>query len=155
MPLSRRALFEKKPVVINTVIESPTTAAESDWELDWPAVLYVPVGELGSRPIGLLIVGCRRDHWYSEDDVAYAHTLGFGLAPLVAALRARLGRLNEVETEVAHLLSYGLSADEIAQALQTDAHHARQLVDAVTRKFQSLTAEDLTFPPIQLKRMTW
>ena len=157
MPLSRRALYEKKPVVINTVIESDriATDTDADWELDWPAVLYVPVGALGQRPIGLLIVGCRRDHWYSEDDIAYAQTLGFSLVSLVAALRGRLGRLSEVETEVAHLLSYGLSAQEIAQALQTDAHHARQLVDAVTRKFRSLSAEDLRFPPIQLRRMTW
>ena len=155
MPLSRRALYEKKPVVINTVIESHDSSNDSDWEFDWPAILYVPVGDLGHRPIGLLIVGCQRDHWYSEDEVAYAHTLGFSLAPLVAAMRGRLGRLTEAETEVAHLLSCGLSAREIAQAIGTDDHRARLLVESVTRKFQSLTAADLRFPPIQLKRMSW
>ena len=63
--------------------------------MDWPALLYAPVGEAGQRPIGLLIVGCRRDHWYSEDDITYAINLGALLAPLVAALRGPLGRLNE------------------------------------------------------------
>src|SRR5690242_13047950 len=82
MPLSRRALYERKPMVINSVVASDEAADEYDWELDWPAILYAPVGELGQRPIGLLIVGCRRDHWYSEEDIANAHTLGISLAPM-------------------------------------------------------------------------
>src|SRR4030081_164181 len=105
MPLARRALFEKRPMVINSVIEKPNPSSGYDWELDWPAILYAPVGEPNVRPIGLLTLGCRRDHWYTDEDVAYAETLGAPLAPLVTALRRPLGRLNESEGEVAQLRS--------------------------------------------------
>src|SRR3984893_1931374 len=97
LPLSRRALYEKRPVVVNSVIEMPNPSGGYDWELDWPAVLYAPVGEIGRRPIGLLVLGCRRDHWYSEEDVHYVASLGVTLAPIVAALRRPLGRLHEIE----------------------------------------------------------
>jgi len=155
MPLSRRALYEKRPMVINTVIENPVTTTGYDWELDWPAILYAPVGEMDQRPIGLLTIGCRRDHWYTDDDVTYAYSLGFSLAPLVAALRGPMSRLNESETEVAHLLSHGLSTQEIARAIHTSHGHARALVDSVAKKFESVSADRLMFPAIQLKRMTW
>jgi DNA-binding CsgD family transcriptional regulator len=155
MPLSRRALYEKRPMVINTVIENPVTSTGYDWELDWPAILYAPVGDMDQRPIGLLTIGCRRDHWYTEDDVTYACTLGFSLASLVAALRGPMSRLNETETEVAHLLSHGLSTQEIARAIHTSPGHARALVESVAKKFESVSADRLMFPAIQLKRMTW
>lgn len=143
MPLSRRALYEKRPVVVNSVIENPNPSNGYDWELDWPAILYAPVGELGQRPIGLLIIGCRRDHWYSEEDVLYAGSLGTTLAPMVAALRGPLSRLNEIESEVAQLLSYGLSEPEIARAIRFDDHRTRALVDGVTRKLKLVTTDDM------------
>jgi DNA-binding CsgD family transcriptional regulator len=155
MPLSRRALYERKPMVINSVVESDDAFNEYDWELDWPAILYAPVGELGQRPIGLLIVGCRKDHWYTEEDIANAHTLGISLAPMVAALRGPLSRFNESETAVAHLLSHGFSIEEIARAMNANDHQARMLVDNVTRKLRSVSASDLMFPAIQVNRMTW
>ena len=155
MPLSRRALYERKPMVVNSVVESDEAASEYDWELDWPAILYAPVGELGQRPIGLLVVGCRKDHWYTEEDVANAHTLGMSLAPMVAALRGPLSRFNESETAVAHLLSHGFSIEEIARAMNANDHQARMLVDNVTRKLRSVNARDLMFPAIQVNRMTW
>lgn len=155
MPLSRRALYERKPMVINSVVENDDATNEADWELDWPAILYSPVGELGQRPIGLLILGCRRDHWYSEEDIATAHTLGISLASMVAALRGPLSRCNETETAVAHLLSHGFSIDEIAKALNANNMQARMLVENVTRKLQSVRENDLTFPAIQINRMTW
>ena len=151
MPQSRRALYEKRPLVINSILENPETS-EYDWENDWPALLYAPVGEMGHRPIGLLIIGCRRDHWYTEEDVAYTHTLGYSLAPLVVALRGPLSKLNESEGEVAQLLSYGLSTQEIARAIRTDDRHARSLVDSVTKKLRSVAADDLMFPIVQMKR---
>jgi len=151
MPQARRALYEKRPLVINSIFENPETS-EYDWELDWPAILYAPVGQMGTRPIGLLIIGCRRDHWYTEEDVAYTHTLGYSLAPLVAALRGPLSKLNVSEGEVAQLLSYGLSTQEIARAIRTDDRHARSLVDNVTKKLRSVSADDLTFPIVQMKR---
>ena len=152
MPLSRRALYEKRPLVLNSVFERAEAPSAYDWELDWPAILYAPVGEMGHRPIGLLVVGCRQDHWYTEEDVAYAHTLGITLAPLVAALRGPLGQLNESEGEVAQLLSYGLSTEEIARAVKTDDRHARRLVESVTRKLHAINADDLDFPIVQMKR---
>lgn len=152
LPLSRRALFEKRPVVINSVVEPANPSNGYDWELDWPALLYAPVGEIGQRPIGLLTIGCRRDHWYTEEDIAYAHTLGLSLAPMVAALRGPLSRLNESEGEVAQLLSYGLSPQEIARAIHTDPRQARTLVDRVEKKLQPVNPEALMFPVIQVRR---
>lgn len=155
MPLSRRALFEGKPAVVNSVLDVPASGNEYDWELDWPAILYAPVGELGKRPIGLLIVGCRADHWYSEQDIAFAYTFGLSLAPMVSALRGPLGRLNANEAMAAQLLSHGFAASEIARAMNIHEARARGLVDSVTRKLRSVTDTDLRFPAIQLKRMTW
>jgi DNA-binding CsgD family transcriptional regulator len=146
MPLARRALFEQRPTIMNTLVENPRPSMGYDWEMDWPALLYAPVGEAGQRPIGLLIVGCRRDHWYSEDDITYAINLGASLAPLVAALRGPLGRLNESEGEVAQLLSYGLSTQEIARAIRVDDHASRELVASVTRKLQRVDADELALP---------
>src|SRR5260370_11688598 len=97
-PLSRRALHEQKPIVVNTVIEAEEGRSEYDWELDWPCIMHTPIGESDKRPIGLLIVRCPRDHWYSDEDGAYAQALGRSLSPMVAALRGPLGRLNEDET---------------------------------------------------------
>lgn len=155
MPLSRRALYERKPTVVNSVVAAGDPDNDYDWELDWPAILYAPVGVLGERPIGLLVVGCRRDHWYSEQDVAFAYTLGLSLAPMVSALRGPLSRLNENETMAAHLLGHGLSVAEIATAMSIEEPRARCVVDSVTRKLRSVTDSDLRFPAIQLKRMTW
>ncbi len=152
MPLSRRALFEKRPVVINSVIEKANPSNGYDWELDWPAILYAPVGEANQRPIGLLILGCRRDHWYTDEDVAYAEGLGVTLTPLVTALRRPLGRLNESEGEVAQLLSYGLSTEEIARAIKSDESHTRALVSSVARKLKSVNTDDLVFPIVPMKR---
>jgi DNA-binding CsgD family transcriptional regulator len=149
MPLSRRALFEKRPVVVNSVIENPNPSNGYDWELDWPAILYAPVGEPHERPIGLLILGCRRDHWYSEEDVHYAGGLGVTLTPMVAALRGPLGRLNQIESEVAQLLSYGLSEHEIARAIRFDEHRTRALVDGVTRKLKVVTTDDMSLSLVE------
>lgn len=152
LPLSRRALFEKRPMVINSVIEKPNPSNGYDWELDWPAILYTPIGEPSQRPIGLLTLGCRRDHWYTDEDVAYAESLGATLTPLVTALRRPLGRLNESEGEVAQLLSYGLSTEEIARAIKTDEPHTRALVSSVARKLRSVNTDDLVFPIVPMKR---
>jgi DNA-binding CsgD family transcriptional regulator len=151
MPLARRALYEKRPMVINSVIENPNPSLGYDWELDWPALLYAPVGEVGQRPIGLLVLGCRHDHWYSEEDVAYATMLGTNLAPLVAALRGPLGRLNESEGEVAQLLSYGLSMQEIARAIQVEDGKTRAIVETVRRKLQAIEADELAVPLAEMR----
>ena len=154
-PLSRRALFEQRPMVINTMVEANDGAGESEWELDWPAIMYAPIGQTNTRPVGLLIVGCRRDHWYSDQDVAYAEALGYTLAPMVTALRGPLGRLTEDETAVAHLLGHGFSSEEIGRAMGIHERQARRHIERVTRKLQTVTNQDLAFPAMQLKRMTW
>lgn len=146
MPLARRALYEQRPTIMNALVENPNPSMGYDWEMDWPALLYAPVGDPGQRPIGLLIVGCRRDHWYSEDDITYSIKLGITLAPLVAALRGPLGHLNESEGEVAQLLSYGLSVQEIARAIRVDDHASRELVESVTKKLQRVDADELALP---------
>ncbi len=143
MPLARRALYEQHPTIMNALVENPNPSMGYDWEMDWPALLYAPVGEPGVRPIGLLVIGCRRDHWYTEEDVTYATRLGASLAPLVAALRGPLGRLNESEGEVAQLLSYGLSAQEIARAIRVDNRVTSELVESVVRKLKSVGTDEL------------
>jgi len=70
MPLARRALYEQRPTIMNALVENPHPSMGYDWEMDWPALLYAPVGDPGVRPIGLLVIGCRRDHWYTEEEVA-------------------------------------------------------------------------------------
>ncbi|MFI4972761.1 MAG: GAF domain-containing protein [Candidatus Dormiibacterota bacterium] len=152
MPLSRRALYERRPMVVNSLIENPNPSNGYDWELDWPAVVYGPVGEIGRRPVGLLVLGCRRDHWYTEEDVAYVHSLGVTLGPMVAALRGPLGHLSEAENEVAQLLSYGLSAPEIARAIRTDERRTRALVGRVARKLESVSADQIAFPVVPMNR---
>lgn len=155
MPLARRALHERRPMVVNSVIEDPSPTNGYDWELDWPAILYAPIAELGRKPVGLLILGCRQDHWYTEEDVAYAHSVALTLTTLVTALRGPLGRLDEGEIEVAQLLSYGFSPFEIAQAIHVDERRARASVDNVTRKLLSVSAGELTFPLIPVKRRAY
>jgi DNA-binding CsgD family transcriptional regulator len=152
LPLARRALYEKRPISVNSVIDRINPSSAYDWELDWPAILYAPIAELGARPVGLLTVGCRRDHWYTEEDIAYAHSLGLTLAPLVTALRGPLGRLKGSEGEVAQLLSYGLSTAEIAHAARIEERRASTLVEHVTKKLQSVSAAELAFPVIPMKR---
>jgi hypothetical protein len=82
-PLARRALFESRPLAVCSLIEEVPGRAgrDADWELSWPALIYAPVARPGARPAGLLIVGCRRLHWYSDEEVE-----------VVAAAAARLIR---------------------------------------------------------------
>ena len=150
-PLARRALFEQRPLVVNSVLDEAASGKSYDWELDWPALMYVPVAELGCRPIGLLVLGCRRDHWYSEDDINYAGALGATLTPLVAKIAASLRRLNDSEREVAQLLSHGLSSTEIAKLIKAEECRTHTLVEDVTRKLDPHPSrpEGHDEPPLQ------
>jgi len=133
-PLSRRALFEQRPVVVNSLFPYTTPTAGFDWELDWPAILYAPIGETGQRPIGLLVLGCRRDYWYSEEDVQYAIGLGTALAPIISSLRGPIGRMTGAEAEVVQLMSCGMSREEIAQAIKAGHAETDALISSVKRK---------------------
>jgi hypothetical protein len=141
LPLSRRALYEQRTIVVNSVLPPLDPAGGFDWELDWPALIYAPVAASSQRPIGLLVLGCRRDHWYSDEDVLYASTLGATLAPLVASLRGPLGRMTEPEIEVAQLLASDLSVAEIAKAIKADEVRAQVLMDSVKRKLEPRSAK--------------
>src|SRR5258708_34750737 len=68
-PLSRRALFEQRPVVVNSVFSYTTPNAGFHWEVDWPAILYAPAGESGQRPIRPRVLGCWPGYWYAEQAV--------------------------------------------------------------------------------------
>jgi DNA-binding CsgD family transcriptional regulator len=155
MPLSRKALYERRPMVVNALVGDGGSGNDYDWELDWPALLYAPVVGIGQRPVGLLILGSRDDHWYTEEDVAYAHTLGVTLAPMVAALRRPMSRLNEKELVVAQLLSHGFSHQEIARAMNADERTAKSLAEKVTRRLEVVQPEELALPPIKVRRMSW
>ncbi len=133
-PLSRKALFEQRPIVVNSVFPFTAPASGFDWELDWPALMYAPIGESGQRPIGLLVLGCRRDYWYSDDDVQYAISLGAALAPMVSSLRGPLGRMTEAESEVLQLMSCRMSREEIAKAIKAGPVEADALMSSVRRK---------------------
>jgi DNA-binding CsgD family transcriptional regulator len=69
----------------------------------------------------------------------------------VEALRGPLGRLNESEGEVAQLLSYGLSAQEIARAIQVDNRKTQALVESVTRKLKKVEADELALPLAEMR----
>src|ERR1700741_4839442 len=44
-PLSRRSLSEQRPIVINSIFPFTTPSSGFDWELDWPAIMYAPIGD--------------------------------------------------------------------------------------------------------------
>ena len=141
LPLSRRALYEQRPIAVNSVLPYVDPSGGFDWELDWPAIIYAPVAPENQRPIGLLVLGCRRDYWYSDEDVLYASSLSTALAPIVASLRGPFGRMTEAESEVAQLLACSMSRSEIARAIKAEESRTQVLIDAVTRKFEPRPAK--------------
>jgi hypothetical protein len=152
LPLPRRALYEQRTVVVNSVLPNLDPLGGFDWELDWPAIIYAPVANSQQRPIGLLVLGCRGEHWYSDEDVLYASRLGAALAPTVAALRAPLGRMTEPELEVAQLLASDMSPDEIATAIKADALRTQALIESVSRK---LAPRPLKAAPRRIPVCVW
>ena len=94
--LARRCLHDRRPLTVSAVpavagagagsnalpatAARPTHAERADWELDWPALVYAPVGVPGRRPVGLLTVGCLADHWYRQDEIDYVAALGVTLS---------------------------------------------------------------------------
>jgi DNA-binding CsgD family transcriptional regulator len=133
--LARRCLQERHPLTVSSLDAGRArTAGQQDWELDWPALLYAPVGMPGRRPLGLLIAGARTSHWYRQQEIDYIAALGVTLTGMVLALNGPLARLDERELEAARLVALGLSLAETAAALNTTADEARRLLDRVLRK---------------------
>jgi DNA-binding CsgD family transcriptional regulator len=137
--LARRCLHERQPLTVSAMAgpePAPRPAGDraEDWELDWPSLLYAPVGMPRHRPVGLLIVGSRSDHWYPQDEIDYLAALAVTLTAPVLTLGAQLGRLTDRELQVARLVAHGLSVPETAAALKVGAEEARTLVGGVLRK---------------------
>src|SRR5258708_16981867 len=88
MPLARRALFEQRPTIMNALVENPRPSMGYDWEMDWPALLYAPVGEAGQRPIGLFFVGCRGGSYELQEQRTLPHQPRAPPSPPGAALPA-------------------------------------------------------------------
>jgi DNA-binding CsgD family transcriptional regulator len=134
--LARRCLHERQPLTVSSL----GTAAEQrhelpiDWELDWPALLYAPVGMPARRPVGLLVMGSRTTHWYQQQEIDYAAALGVTLTGLALALGGPLTRLSDRERRTAHLIAQGLSLPETSIALRVGHDEARDLVHTVLRK---------------------
>ncbi len=133
--LARRCLHERRPLAVSSVLDAASQQeVPGDWELDWPALLYAPVGMPAQRPLGLLIVGSHVQHWYRQDEIDYVAGLGVALTGLVLSLSGPLARLSQRELEAARLIAQGLSVTETSAALQLGTEEARTLVSAVLRK---------------------
>ena len=133
--LARRCLHERRPLTVSSLggpVADP--GPEEDWELDWPALLYAPVGMPGQRPLGLLVVGARSSHWYRQQEIDYAAALGVALTGPVLAIAGPPTRLSRRELQAAHLVAEGLSLAETAVAFHLELDEARELVDRVLRK---------------------
>lgn len=133
--LARRCLHERRPLTVASVAAEPDDSHRPpDWEMDWAALLYAPVGMPGQRPVGLLILGSRTDHWYQQAEVDYIAALAVTLTGLVLSLSGPLARLSSRELEAARLIAQGLSVPETSAALQLGLDEARRLVGRVLRK---------------------
>jgi DNA-binding CsgD family transcriptional regulator len=142
--LARRCLHERRPLTVSALAPAPPEMAPAqgaagppeplDWEMEWPALLYTPVGLPGQRPVGLLIAGARTAHWYRQREIDYAAALGVTLTGLVLTLSGPLARLTRRELEAARLIAQGLSLPETSTALRLAPAEARDLVDRVLRK---------------------
>src|SRR2546422_11704543 len=104
-------LFRSRPPAA-----APTECLATDWELDWPALLYAPVGLPGRRPVGLLTIGCRTEHWYPQEEIDYVAGVGMSFTAAVLTLDGPLARLASDERAAARLLGQGLSGPEPAPA---------------------------------------
>jgi hypothetical protein len=152
--LARRCLHDRRPLTVSAVSAAPAgdgiadgegeapgpatvpsaRGRDTDWELDWSALLYAPVGLPGRRPVGLLTVGCLSAHWYPQEEIDYVAGLAVSLTSTVLSLDGPLARLASDERAAARLLGQGLSVPELAAALEVDLSEARELVASVLRK---------------------
>jgi hypothetical protein len=124
-------------------VAEPEEDEKTDWELDWPALLYAPIGLPGRRPVGLLTLGCLTDHWYRQDEIDYVAGVGMSLTSTVLSLDGPLARLGSDERAAARPLGQGLSVPELAAALEVDRSEARELVGSVLRKLSLRSPREL------------
>jgi DNA-binding CsgD family transcriptional regulator len=139
--MARRCLYERHPLAVTSIVEPG--AEDGDWEMDWPALVYAPVGLPQTRPVGILIVGCRREHWYTQEEIDYVAALGVTLTAPVSCAAGPLGRLSPRERQVALLIAEGLSDGEIARAIDLAPPAAARIVDLVLRKLAVRTRREV------------
>src|SRR2546425_105686 len=139
--LAGRCLHEGKPVAVTALGSSQLPAEPVNWEIDWPSLLYAPVGMPGRRPVGLLILGSRTDHWYVQEEIDYVASLGITLTSMALLVGGPVDRLRGSERRAAQLVSQGLSASEIAIALDLDRSRAQRLGARVLRQGAPAGAE--------------
>ena len=152
--LARRCLHDRRPLTVSAVTVQgeglsgvPPPAGrrdgQSDWEVDWPALLYAPVGIPGRRPIGLLIAGCQGHYWYTEEEIDYVAGVAIGLTAAVLSLDGPLARLTPDERAAARLLAQGLSVAELARAVEVERPEALELVGGLLRKLSLRSPKEI------------
>lgn len=139
--MARRCLYERHPVAVTSVVEP--RSGDGDWETEWPALIYAPVGLPRARPVGILIVGSRIEHWYTQDEIDYVSALGVTLTTAVSCLTGPLGRLLPEERRVALLIAEGLSDAEIARALGSTEGPVARVSDSVLKKLDVRSRTDV------------
>jgi DNA-binding CsgD family transcriptional regulator len=142
-PLARRSLYERTTLAISSLVDEDVVSGVEDWELDWPSLIYAPVGLPQARPVGLLTVGARKRHWYDEEDVSYVTSLAVALTACVSAVTGPLGRLRPRERHVAQLLGEGLSSAEIAQGMKIEVKQAETIIASVLRKLSLRSRKEI------------
>jgi DNA-binding CsgD family transcriptional regulator len=142
-PLARRSLYERTTLAISSLIDEDAVSGLDDWELDWPSLIYAPVGLPQARPVGLLTIGARKRHWYDQEDVSYVTSLAITLTACVAAITGPLGRLRPRERHVAQLLGEGLSSAEIAQGMKIELKQAEAIIASVLRKLSLRSRKEI------------
>ncbi|MDQ6898985.1 MAG: hypothetical protein M3072_05675 [Candidatus Dormibacteraeota bacterium] len=96
-PPAWRCLLSAQATCVTRCAESAGTAVEPrEWELDWPAVLYAPVGLPGRRADGLLIVANLRPHSYCPYEIRQVSFLAQGLLHWVAIAAGSQSALSEL-----------------------------------------------------------
>jgi DNA-binding CsgD family transcriptional regulator len=142
--LARRCLGERRPLTVSAIAEPDATGEHGeDWERDWPALVYAPVGVPGRVPVGLLILGSRRWHWYGQNEVDYAAALGVALTSTVLWLGGPLARLRSHERAAVRLLGAGRTEGEIAAVLNIRDGRAEELTRGILRKLRLRSAGEL------------
>jgi len=144
-PLARKSLYERKPLTVASVLEPEINARDpySNWEMEWPALIYAPVGVPRQRPVGLLLVGSRTSHWYPQEEIDYVSALALTLIPTVLAITGPLGRLPQRERRVAQLIGEGMSVTEVASALTLERADAQRIVSKVLGKLNMRSTQEL------------
>jgi len=142
-PLARRSLYERTTLAISSLIEEDAVTGLDDWELDWPSLIYAPVGLPKARPVGLLIIGARKRYWYDQEDVSYVTSLAVTMTACVSAVTGPLGRLGPRERQIAQLLGEGLSPSEIADGLRIERKAAESLIATVLRKLSLRSTREI------------